>query len=140
MANFMYVLKPIESKVKTVCLACAKRGEVVDFCRFCNGEGITKKTIIQYGIKERPIQIDKVDRDPKTGILRYWENDSEFFYETVYPELNKYVPKVPYGIHLCHDDMKSAMTERDRINKHLKAEAKESFETVQFGPSGKFDF
>jgi len=134
MANYMFVLHPIESKIKTVCLACAKRGEVVDSCQFCHGNGIITKAMTQYGVKERPIRIDKIDRDPETGILRYWENSCEFFYETAYPELNKYVPNVPHGIHFCHDDMKSAMTERDRINKYLKTEAKESFETVRFEP------
>lgn len=139
MANYMFILRPIEDKIKVVCSACAKHGEVVDSCRFCHGEGVHKKTVIQYGVKEKPVQIDHTDRDSKTGVLRYWTSDSEFFYETVYPELNKYVPNVPHGIHLCHDDMKSAITERDRINKYLKAEAKESFENIRFEPVG-FNF
>jgi hypothetical protein len=138
MAHYMFVLRPIESKLKTVCLTCASRGEVVESCRSCRGEGVQTKTIIQYEVKDRPIPIEKVDRDPKTGILRYWENSSEFFLETTTPELNKYVPEVPHGVHLCHDTWKSAMIECERINKHIKEVNKEFFKTFHF--EGRFDF
>lgn len=119
MANYMFVLRPTEKKIKVVCPACAKRGEVISSCHSCQGTAINKRRITQYYVQDRPIHITYIDRNPKNGVLRYWENSSEFFYETVTPELNKYVPEVPHGIHLCHDDWKSAQTECDRINKYL---------------------
>ena len=36
---------------------------------------------------------------------------------------NKYVPDVPYGVHFCHDDRKSAEAECARINKYLTDKA-----------------
>lgn len=120
MANYMFILKPTLKKFTTVCHACAKRGEVVSDCRMCCGTGVQKKSVFQYDVQDRPIEIERVDRDPETGILRYWENYCEYFYETVYPELNKYVPEVPHGIHMCHDNRKSAKIECERINKYLK--------------------
>lgn len=131
MANYMFVLRPTEKKIKTVCLACAHRGEVIDECRWCHGTAVKKHSIPQYYVQEKPIEISHIDRDPKTGVLRYWENKSEFFYETVYPELNHYVPEVPHGIHLCHDTRVSAQTECERINNFLKNANKESFETIR---------
>ena len=119
MANFMFVLRPIEKKFKTVCPTCAKRGEVIDTCHRCAGKGVIHKSIPQYYVQDRPIQITHIDRDPKTGVLRYWENSCEFFYETTYPALHKYTPEVPHGIHLCHDTMKSAQVECERINVYL---------------------
>lgn len=120
----MFILRPIEKRITTVCPACAKRGEVVNSCHTCYGAGIKKKSIPQYYVQDRPIEITKVDRDPETGILRYWENLSEFFYETAYPSLNKYVPEVPYGIHFCHSNKNSAQTECERINKYLSESAR----------------
>ncbi len=125
MANYMFVLRPTEKKVTTVCSACAKRGEVVDSCRTCHGKGVTRKSIFQYYVQDRPIEIKHIDRDPKTGILRYWEDASNFFYETTTHELNNHVPEVPYGVHLCHDTWKSAEAERDRINKYLNEKARQ---------------
>jgi hypothetical protein len=126
MAKYMFVLRPTEKKFTTVCPACAKRGEVLSSCRTCYGAGIKKKSIPQYYIQNKPIEIDCIDRDPENGVLRYWESSCEFFYETLVPALNKYVPEVPYGVHLCHDTMKSAQAECDRINSYLTAEAKKT--------------
>lgn len=137
MANFMYILRPTEQTRKTICLSCAKRGEVIDSCSCCHGTAINRKRIRQYYVQDRPIEIEKIDRDPKNGILRYWENKSDFFYETIIPELNKYVLEVPYGVHLCHDTRKSAQIECDRVNKYLRELGKESFET--FNPKS-FNF
>ena len=120
MANFMYVLRPTEKKFRVVCPACAKHGIVTDDCPVCNGTAIKVKTIMQYYVQDKPIHIVATDRDKKTGVLRYWESSSEFFYETVYPKLNKYVPEVPHGIHLCHDDKASAEIECKRINSYLQ--------------------
>jgi hypothetical protein len=124
MANYMFVLRPTEKKYKVVCPICAKRGIVEDSCSTCRGTGIKRKSVFQYYVQDRPIEITRIDRDPKTGILRYWENSCEFFYETVDPKLNEYVPEVPYGIHLCHDDRKSAQVECERINKFLMEDLK----------------
>lgn len=124
MANYMFILRPIEKKIKVVCTECARRGEVIDSCKCCCGKGVRGKAIPQYYVQERPIEIARIDRDPINGVLRYWENLSEFFYETAYPRLNKYVPEVPYGIHMCHDDRQSAQTECDRINKYLNSVSK----------------
>jgi hypothetical protein len=77
-----------------------------------------------YTTNRRPIEIVKVDRDPKTGIIRYWTDMSEFFYETVTPDLNKYVPAVPHGIHLIHKSLTDAFNEADRVNKHLEEAAR----------------
>lgn len=125
MANYMFVLRPTEKKYKTVCSLCAKRGEVLDDCSKCHGKGVTQSSLKQYYVQEKPIRIERVDRDPATGILRYWESSCEFFYETTYPELNDYVPEVPHGVHLCHDSYNSALAECERINKYLKAAAKQ---------------
>ena len=120
MANYMFILRSTEKKYKVVCPECAKRGEVLASCHHCCGAGVRGKTVQQYYVQERPIEIVKTDRDPKTGVLRYWESVDEFFYETVTPKLNKYVPEVPYGVHLCHDTRKSADTECERLNNYLK--------------------
>lgn len=123
MANYMFVLRPTEKVHKSVCPKCAERGEVLDSCPSCRGSAVKKYRFTQYYVQDRPIQIVQVDRDPETGILRYWENMSEYYHETTYPELNKYVPEVPHGIHFCHDDRKSAETECKRINEYLAAKA-----------------
>ena len=120
MVTFMFILRPLEKKFKVVCPDCAKRGEVLDNCKCCHGQGVKGKRILQYYVQNSPIEITRVDRDPATGILRYWENLGEFYYETVTPALNRYVPEVPYGIHLCHATRKSADIECERINKILK--------------------
>lgn len=119
MANYMFVLRPTEQKRKIVCPACVKRGEVINSCALCCGSAIKTTRFPQYYVQDKPIEITKVDRDFETGILRYWEGANEFFYETVYPSLNKYVPEVPFGIHLCHDTRFSAQAECERINKYL---------------------
>jgi hypothetical protein len=93
---------------------------VLNSCKVCGGNGTKKETIPAYYVQDRPIEIIKVDRDPKTGILRYWEGSTDYFYETTTSELNKYVPDVPYGVHLCHDTKLSAQCECERVNTFLK--------------------
>lgn len=117
--GLMIRLKPTETKKKRVCQACYAKGEVTDDCPKCHGNGIISSKTIRYTVVARPIEIVKIDRDPKTGIIRYWENKSEFFYETVTPELNKYVPEVPFGIHLLHDSYEDAFAEAARVNEAL---------------------
>lgn len=124
MANYMFILRPVDKKFRVVCPKCFKRGFVSDDCPTCHGAGTYSKTVYQYYVQDKPIRIENVDRDPKTGILRYWDSKCEFFYETVYPELNKYVPNVPHGIHLCHMDLEEARIECERINRYLQEEAK----------------
>ena len=123
MATYMFVLRPTEKVHKTVCPTCAARGEVLDSCPVCRGSAVKKHHIMQYYVQEKPVQIVNIDRDPDNGILRYWENSSEYYHETVYPSLNKYVPEVPYGVHLCHEDRKSARNECERINRYLSEKA-----------------
>jgi hypothetical protein len=81
---------------------------------------------MQYYVRNNPIEIVKIDRDPANGILRYWEDLSNFCYETTTHELNEYVPDVPYGVHLLHEDKETAQVECDRINKYLKEKAKKA--------------
>jgi hypothetical protein len=133
MANYMFVLRPIEKVHKAVCPACAKRGEVLDTCKTCGGSAVKKYRFTQYCVQDKPIQIVKVDRDTKTGILRYWENMSEFFYEAVTNDLNSYVPEVPYGVHFCHDTKESAEAECARVNKYLSEKmSTEKIEALSF--------
>ncbi len=122
MANYMFILRPGKNTRKVVCAECAKRGEVVDTCS-CRGTGIKKETVPAYFVQDRPVEIDRVDRDPETGILRYWQGSCDYFYETIYPSLNRYVPEVPYGVHLCHETSRSAQAECERINKFLATQA-----------------
>ena len=132
MANYMFILRPTEKSRKVVCPKCTARGEVLDSCSECHGTAIKKIKVYTYYVKDTPIHINYTDRDPDTGILRYWENSEEFYYETVYPEINKYVPNVPHGIHLCHDTMKSALTECERINKYLLEESRDTASKFSF--------
>lgn len=119
MANYMFVLRPGKTTRKVVCPACAKRGEIVDSCKICRGSGIKRETVTAYTVQDRPTEIVRIDRDPDTGILRYWQGACDYFYETVDSSLNRYVPDVPYGIHLCHDTKQSAIIECERVNKFL---------------------
>lgn len=118
--RMMVRLKPVETRKKRVCPACYAKGEVTTGCYKCHGAGIINSKTIRYNVATRPIEIVKTDRDPKTGIIRYWENQSEFYYETATPKLNKYVPEVPYGVHLLHDSYDEAFAEAERVNKALE--------------------
>jgi hypothetical protein len=104
---------------KVVCKACANRGEITSNCYECGGRGIHKKTVKRFKVKNRYIEIEKIDRDPKTGIIRYWTGACDFYYETTYPALNSFMPDVPFGIHMVHNTLESAQVEVDRINTFL---------------------
>ena len=132
MANYMFVLRPVEKKITVVCPACTKRGEVISTCPACRGTAVKKKSIQQYYVQDKPIPIDRIDRDPKTGILRYWENKSDFYYETLYPSIHSQIQEVPYGVHLCHDTKLFAQTECERINNYLSNLSKENLSKVNF--------
>jgi hypothetical protein len=140
MANYMFILRPTVKKYKVVCPECARRGEVLYACGHCHGIGVVGKRVEQYYVQDRPIEITHIDRNPRNGVLRYWENSSEFFYETITPALNKYVPEVPYGVHLCHDSMKSAQAECERINKYLKDSAEQTNNSIKETFSTGFNF
>lgn len=118
--RLMIKLKPVDVKKKRVCPACYAQGEVTDDCHKCHGAGVINSKTVRYNVVPRPVEIVKIDRDPKTGIIRYWENKSEFFYETVTPKLNKYVPEVPFGIHFVHENYEEAFAEATRVNKALE--------------------
>lgn len=118
--RMMVRLKPVETRKKRVCPACYAKGEVTLGCHKCHGAGIINFKTIRYNVATRPIEIVKTDRDPKTGIIRYWENQNEFYHETTTPKLNKYVPEVPYGVHLLHDSYDEAFAEAERVNKALE--------------------
>jgi hypothetical protein len=124
--KLMIKLRLVETKKKRVCPACYATGEVTDNCYKCHGAGIINSKTIRYNVVERPVKIVKIDRDPKTGIIRYWENQSEFFYETTTHELNEYVPEVPFGVHLLHDSYEDAEAEAERVNKVLDAQDAET--------------
>ena len=115
----MWVLRPDKKVRKTVCPECEARGEVIDSCSTCHGTAVKKHEIFQFCVQESPITITNVDRDPRTGILRYWEDGSSYFHETTDSTLNKYMPDVPYGIHLCHYGYDEAVIECERINNFL---------------------
>lgn len=119
MAIEMYRLKMTEQRIRKCCPTCIKRGHIDEFCKSCNGNGTIRSRINRYEVTPHTLTVYKIDRDPKTGILRYWESADEFYYETTTPELNKYVPEVPHGIHLVHYTRADAELERDRVNKEL---------------------
>jgi hypothetical protein len=116
----MFMLKAVETKKKRVCPTCFAKGEVKTDCHKCRGAGVINSKTIRYDVAMRPKEIEKIDRDPKSGVLRYWENKSEFFYETTTPALNKYVPDVPFGIHFIHRNYEEAQAEAERVNKALE--------------------
>jgi len=117
--RLMIKLKPVEVKKKRVCSACYAKGEVTESCHKCHGTGVINSSTIRYRVTAHPVEIVKIDRDPRNGIIRYWENQSEFTYETTTPELNKYVPEVPFGVHLLHDSYEEAFAEAARVNEAL---------------------
>lgn len=115
----VYVLTSTDEIKKVVCKSCAKRGEVLSACPECGGAGVHRKSVQRFRVKDRPIELVQVDRDPHTGLIRYWTGLSDFYYESTYPTLNRFVPEVPYGIHFVHGNKASAQAEADRINAFL---------------------
>ena len=41
---------------------------------------------------------------------------SEFYYDEVHPEDNKYVEEYPHGVHLVHFSLEEATNEANRLN------------------------
>lgn len=117
----MYRLRLVTKKKVVTCEYCTAQGEVKSNCTRCGGKGVHFKSYECYEVAPRTIKIVKIDRDPKTGILRYWENMSEYYYETVLGDMNKYIPDYPYGVHFLHFTKAAAENEAERLNK-IRAE------------------
>lgn len=111
-----YILRKVTKKKVVTCGACTRRGRVVSHCCECGGKGIHNKSYQCWEVNPRKIKIEKIDRDPETGKLRYWTGSDGFYYETVTPEYNKFVEDYPHGIHFIHSDYKEALVEAARLN------------------------
>ena len=112
-----WVLKMRPRVIRVVCESCHKKGFVQDSCPVCGGKGSHKKTQMAWTVSPNQIDIEKIDRDPKTGMLRYWTSLSEFFCETT-----SHAPYqgYPYGVHFVHFNYKEAVNEADRLNSILR--------------------
>ena len=78
----MYSIREKPFKIQVPCRNCAEKGYINKSCQACNGKGIHNKIFIAYKVNEREEKIEKIDREDKTGELRYWEDSSNFFYES----------------------------------------------------------
>ena len=123
----MYRLLSTKFTEKVFCRSCAKHGFIDPKCPECNGKGVHKFHWEGFRVSDEAYILEKVDRCPKTGHIRYWLDKSTFCYETVTPELNKYCPDVPYGIHYYHDTYQDAEAEAIRVNSYLYNEAKKKY-------------
>lgn len=118
----VFVLKMMTKKKVVVCESCYKSGQVLSQCPKCGGKGIHFKSYQCWEVSPHKVKIDKIDRDPKSGKLRYWTSMSEFYHEEVYPEDNKYVKTYPHGIHLVHFSLEEAIIEANRLNEFMNRE------------------
>lgn len=123
----MYRLLGTRFTEKVFCRSCARQGCINPKCPECGGKGIHKFHWEGFRASNEAYILEKVDRCPETGHIRYWSDKSNFCYETVTPELNKYCPDVPYGIHYYHDTYKEAEAEVNRVNDYLYKEAKKRY-------------
>lgn len=110
-------------KVKVVCEHCKQRGYVSQKCNACGGAGTHNKTQHRWVVNKLPTEVVKIDRDTKTGNLRYWTSLSDFYYESQeelslkwYPELYNHYPN---GVHFAHFNIKDAQVEVNRLNQIL---------------------
>ena len=111
-----FVLRMVVKKKIVVCEKCHKAGQVLPFCHECGGKGTYYKSYQCYEVSPHKVEIEKIDREPETGKLRYWISMSEFYYDEVYPEDNKYVGEYPHGVHLIHFSLEEATNEANRLN------------------------
>lgn len=119
----MYKLVSTKFTETMFCKKCSKLGYINSNCPECGGKGIHKFHWEGYKVSNSAQILEKVDRCPETGHIRYWSDKSNFCYETTTPELNKYCPNVPYGIHFYLDTYEEAETEACRVNTYLRKEA-----------------
>lgn len=111
-----FTLRMTIKKKVVVCEKCHKAGQVLSCCPECGGKGVHYKSYQCYEVNPRKTQIEKIDRDPKTGKLRYWTSMSEYYYEELRPEDNKYVEDYPHGVHMVHFSLEEATNEVNRLN------------------------
>jgi len=97
----MYSIKEQSLKIQVPCQKCFAKGFVDNNCHACNGKGVHNKTLIVWEVREKPTIVEKIDRESKTGELRYW-TEIDCFYE----ESGKYI----------HFNKKDAQKECDKRN------------------------
>lgn len=78
----MYSIREKPFKLQVPCKNCSDKGYIDKTCHACNGKGIHNKGFMAYEVNRRTEEIEKIDRDSKTGELRYWEDLSCFYYES----------------------------------------------------------
>ena len=115
-----FVIRKVAKKKVITCRACTERGWVYSGCCECGGKGTHNKSYWCWEVSPRTVEIEKIDRDPNTGGLRYWTSGSEFYDETVTPQSNKYAEDYPHGIHYVHFNYNEALTEAGRLNEVLR--------------------
>jgi RecJ-like exonuclease len=111
-----YVLRLVTKKKTVVCEHCHELGHVCPHCSRCGGRGTHYKSYQCYEVSPRKIQIVKTDREPENGKLRYWTSMSEFYYDEIHQEDNKYIKEYPHGVHLVHFNLQEAQNEANRLN------------------------
>lgn len=103
----MFRIKEVsDTRVRTVCKECYKRGLIGSYCDNCDGKGWVFKHG-HWAVQERPINIVCIDRD-ESGELRYWEDDSNHYLES---------QKL---LHFSRDDAAEECKRRNNINYTLK--------------------
>lgn len=124
----MWVLKLVPAKkIKVCCERCFKAGEVDPRCTLCGGKGVHLKSQGQeFKVMDTPVTIIKIDRDPKDGMLRYWESADTCYREEQNHNYNQYVPEEAGVVHFIHFTRADAMKECARVNLRMqKAKAEE---------------
>lgn len=111
-----FILRMVIKKKVVTCERCHKAGQVLPHCPECGGKGIHYKSYQCYEVSPRKVEIEKIDRDPKNGKLRYWTSMSDFYYDEIRHEDNKYVEDYPHGVHMIHFSIEEATNEANRLN------------------------
>lgn len=115
-----FVLRMVTKKKVVVCERCHRAGQVIMHCHECGGKGTHLKSYQCYEVNPHMVEIVKVDRDPDNGKLRWWTSMSDFFYDEIHHEDNRYIEEYPNGIHMVHFSLQEAINEVDRLNKIRK--------------------
>lgn len=118
----MYVLKLVPSKrIRVCCERCSAAGEVDPSCTICGGKGVHFKSQGQeFKVMDDPVSIIKIDRDPKDGMLRYWESADTCYREEQNHNYNQYVPEEAGVVHFIHFSKGDAVAECIRVNQRMK--------------------